>query len=214
MPEEILDGIYDITVREDESTGKRNRVFLFEGEPAVLVDTGFSETADRVLEGIDATGLEPEALVITHGDVDHIGAFDAIVEALDVETWVPAETPVETAHPIDNRFEDGDRIYAFTAVHVPGHTADNYVLVDEDRSVAVMGDALSGADQRGLEPGGFHLPPGIYSDDLVEADRSLERLLDFDFEAGLVFHGTSVLEAASVKIERYVEFPGKPDHWD
>ena len=64
------------------------------------------------------------------------------------------------------------------------------------RGVAVLADVLSGADQRGLPDGNFHLPPGIYSDDLNEAEASLERLLQYEFASGLVIHGSSVLEDA------------------
>jgi len=70
--------------------------------------------------------------------------------------------------------------------------------------VAVMADAVSGADQRGLPAGHFHLPPAVYTDDLEAAERSLERLAEFEFDAGLVFHGSSVLSGADEKLEAYV----------
>ena len=72
-----------------------------------------------------------------------------------------------------------------------------------------MGDAVSGADQRGLPTGYFHLPPEIYTGNLNEAEKSLERLLEYDFDIGLVFHGSSVTENVRRKLERYVNFPGK-----
>ena len=37
-----------------------------------------------------------------------------------------------------------------------------------------------------------------------EAEASLERLIEYEFDAGLVFHGSSVLEDASEKLEAYV----------
>ena len=60
--------------------------------------------------------------------------------------------------------------------------------------MAVLADALSGADQRGLPEGYFHLPPGDLLRRLNEAEASLERLLEYEFDAGHVFYGTSVLE--------------------
>ena len=87
---------------------------------------------------------------------------------------------------------------------MPGHEPDNHALIDEAHGVAVMGDALSGADQRGLPSDYFHLPPGVYSKDLNEAETSLERLLEYEFDVGLVFHGSSVLEEAHTKLARYV----------
>jgi glyoxylase-like metal-dependent hydrolase (beta-lactamase superfamily II) len=209
MPTELVEGVYDITCREGER-GKRNRVFFFtEGTPT-LFDTGFAETVETVFDEIADVGIEPERQIITHGDRDHTGGFDAIVDRYEVETWLPEQTTVETEHKPDHRYSDSDRIGRFEAVHVPGHEPDNYVLIDEDAGIAVMGDAVSGADQRGLPTGYFHLPTAVYSQDLNEAEANLEQLLAYEFDVGLVYHGSSVLENAGEKLDRYVNFPGKP----
>lgn len=209
MPTELVESVHDITCRTEDS-GKRYRVFLFTAGTPTLFDTGLAETAEAVFDGVEAVGVEPERLIVTHGDGDHIGGFDAIVDRYDLETWVPEPTELETDHEPDHRYGDGDRIGQFEAVHVPGHEPDNHALIDERAGVAVMGDAVSGADQRGLPAGYFHLPPAAYSVDLNEAERSLGRLLDYEFEVGLVFHGSSVTENARRKLDRYVNFPGKP----
>lgn len=206
MPTELADGVYDITCRTEDS-GKRYRVFLFtEGTPT-LFDAGFASTAEAVFEGVDEVGVEPERLIVTHGDGDHVDGFDAIVDRYDPETWVPEQTELDAEHGPDHRYGDGDRIGRFEAVHVPGHEPDNHALIDEDAGVAVLGDAVSGADQRGLPSGYFHLPPALYSQNLNEAEANLERLLNHEFDVGLVFHGTSVLENARGKLDRYVNFP-------
>ncbi|MFB6080211.1 MAG: MBL fold metallo-hydrolase [Haloferacaceae archaeon] len=207
MPTEIADDVYDVTCRT-EPGGKRYRVFLFAGGTPTLVDAGLADTTDAVIDAVDALGVDPERLVITHGDPDHVGGFDALAEAYDLDTWMPRQTAVETRVDPTHRYGDGDRIGRFVAVHVPGHTADNHALVDEDAGVAVLGDALSGADQRGLPAGNFHLPPAVYSEDLNRAEESLAALLDYEFDVGLVYHGSSVTEDASAKIDRYVNFPG------
>jgi hydroxyacylglutathione hydrolase len=208
VPTEITDGVYDITAREEPS-GKRYRVFLFtEGTPT-LVDTGLPDSVETVVAGIEEVGVEPERLIVTHGDGDHVGGFDGIVEAFDPETWVPEAT--DAGVEADHRYGDGDRIGRFVAVHAPGHEPDNHALIDEDAGIAVMGDAISGADQRGLPAGNFHLPPAVYSQDLNQAEESLERLLEYEFDVALVFHGSSVTEDAHAKLDRYVNFPEKPE---
>ena len=201
MPAEILDGVYDITCTDRLS---RLRVHLFVDGTPTLVDTGLADTTAALVEGIEEVGVEPERLVLTHGDGDHSGGFDAVVEEYDPETWVPAETALETENDPDHRFGDGTSIGRFVAVHTPGHRDDTYVLVDEDAGVVVMGDTVGGADRRGLPPGYFTLPPN--SEDLGLAEESLERLLDYDFDVGLVSHGTSVTEDARGKIDRYVNY--------
>jgi len=208
MSTELADDVYDITCRDVD--GKLYRVFLFTGGTPTLLDAGLEDTVEAVFDGVADVGVEPERLVVTHGDGDHVGGLDAIVDRYDLETWVPEQTELDGKHPPDHRYGDGDRIGRFTAVHVPGHAPDNHALVDEDAGIAVMGDAVSGADQRGLPAGEFHLPPAVYSTDLGEAEESLDRLLDYEYDVGLVYHGSSVTENAREKLDRYVNFPGKP----
>lgn len=208
MPVERADGVYDITCSEEN--GKRYRVFLFAGDTPTLLDAGPSGTAESVFDRVADIGVEPERLIVTHGDGDHIGGFDAMVDQYGVETWVPRQTDLDADHVPDHRYSDGDQIGRFTAVHVPGHEPDNHALIDEDAGIAVMGDAVSGADQRGLPAGYFHLPPAVYSQNLNEAEKNLDRLLAYEFDIGLVYHGSSVTENAREKLTQYVNFPGKP----
>lgn len=204
MPTEILDGVYDITWQE--GGGRRFRSFLLDADVPTLIDTCLEDATEELLDGIDEIGLEPERLLVTHGDPDHVQAYDAVLEEYNPETWVPQQSELDA----DEYFDDGDTVGQFEAVHVPGHAEDSYVLVDEAESFAVIGDALMGSDLRGLPEGYLIMPPEVYSDDLNVAERNLEKLLDYEFDAALVFHGSSVLEDASEKLDVYVEFPGKP----
>ena len=206
MIEEIATDVYDITVAE--RNGARYRVLLFDGEVPTLVDAGFADTVDIVADRLDELGVAPERLMLTHGDPDHAGGLAGLAKRYDPETWVPDGTEVD-AEP-DRRFGDGDEVGRFTAVHVPGHTPHHHALVDEDAGVAVIGDALFGADARSLPEGYFVLPPAYFSADLAAADESLERLADYEFDVGLVYHGESVTGVASEKIASFVEFTGKP----
>jgi len=208
VPREIVPDVHDITVRE--TGGRRYRVFLVDDVPT-LFDAGFADTTDALFEGIAAAGLTPERLVLTHADPDHVGGFDAVVDRYGVETHVPEGTELGTSHDADYRYGDGDTVGGFEAVHVPGHTADHHALVDETRGVLVAGDALSGADLRGF-PEGYLLPhAAVYAADRRQAELSLDRLLNYEFDAALVYHGSSVTEGAREVLDRYVNFPGRPD---
>ncbi|WP_324760789.1 MBL fold metallo-hydrolase [Haloarcula sp. GH36] len=206
MATEIAPDVYDITVKT--APDARWRVHVFDGETPTLVDTGFEDTVEVLAGELDDLGITPERVVVTHGDPDHIGGLAGIVDRYDVESWVPAG--VETTAAVDHRYGDGDTVGPFTAVHVPGHTANHHALVDEARGIAVLGDAVFGSDARGLPAGHFVLPTAFFSADVAAADEHLERLLDYEFEVGLVYHGSSVTEGASEKLASFVDFAGKP----
>jgi hypothetical protein len=117
--------------------------------------------------------------------------------------------------------EAGDEVVAVVVVRIHVGYRDERLILDQYRpievaarngeqgdlaaGIAVTGDAVSGADQRGLSAGYFHLPPAVYSEDLDEAERNLKNLLVYEFEVALVYHGNSVTGAASDKLYRYVE---------
>jgi len=205
MPREIADGVYDLTWAE--MNGLRFRVHVFDWDRPTLIDTAYEDHADSLIEAIEELGIVPERLVVTHGDPDHTGAYDAVVEEYDLEAWVPRGTDLSAANEPDVRYEDGDSVGPFEAAHVPGHSHDSHALVAPERDLLVAGDALIGADWRGLPPGYLLIPSERLSEDINEAERGLERLLEYDFEVALVSHGSSVTEGAREKLERYVNFP-------
>ena len=207
---DLGNGVYDLTLTEEPA---RYRAYLFDWEVPTLVDCGLETTTETLLDRLETLGIAPERLVITHAHPDHDGGFDAVVERYDPTTWVPEESTLEADNEPDRRYAHEDAVGPFTAVHVPGHCADNYALVAPDRDLAVMGDAMLGADWRGLPAGYFVLVEGIYSKDLTAAERNLERLQAYEFDTGLVFHGSSVFEDARKKLDAFVDFPNKGE-WD
>ncbi len=210
MTEELVEDVYRIDMPADDEP---YRAFLFDGDTPTLFDAGSVETVDTLCAELEKLDITPERLIITHGDFDHVGGFDRLVERYEPKTWVPAESKLDTDIGPDYRFEHGETVAGFVAVHVPGHKPDNYAFVDETAGIAVLGDVMIGSDRRGLPPGYFVMVEAIYSDDLISAERYLERLLEYDFEIGLVSHGSSVTSGARDKLEAYVSFPGQPE-WD
>lgn len=225
---ELLDGVYDVTWQaRDEGPGilrgARRRSYLFDGDVPTLVDTCVRSSVDALVAGIESTGIDPERLLLTHAHLDHAGAVDEVVERFGVETWAHRDAPVTTDGRLDvttdpdDRFESGDRIGRFEAVHVGGHSPGSSVFVDEAAGVAAMGDAVSGSDRRGLPAGYLIHPPQATNmhqppEEVVAAEANLVRLLDYDYEVALVHHGSNVLDGASEKLTAYVDFePGYAD---
>lgn len=211
MPTEVIDGAYDITVKPEP---QRYRAYLIDADVPTLFDAGFADTTDVLTAGIEAVGLEPERVIVTHEDHDHTGGLAAIADAYDAETWAPADDAEAIVsgygYQPERTYEHGDTIGPYEAVHVPGHTPGASVLIHREEDYAVTGDVVVGATQRGLPPGYLLPPPAVFSDDPDAAEQNLDVLADYDFEAALPFHGEAVTEGASEKIERYARFPGHP----
>lgn len=221
--EEIVDDVYQLTLKRPEEGPDHNtthyRSYLFDmpDDVPTLVDTCHDYLAPTLFDRVEQVGVEPERVIISHKHPDHAGAFEAVVERYDPDTWVPEADDLTTAErvdattPADHLYGHEERIGRFTAVHIGGHTPGSSVVIDEAAGIAVCGDSLSGSDRRGLPPGYLiHPPQGTNNfqdpEAIVEAEINLVRLLPYDFDVALVFHGSSVLEDASEKLERYVNF--------
>ncbi|MDO4321528.1 MAG: MBL fold metallo-hydrolase [Lachnospiraceae bacterium] len=116
---------------------------------------------ERIISKIDALGAEPEAILLTHGHFDHIGAADALrdrygipVCALDEEQEI-CENPENNLSMMcgrsftvkaDRFFHDGETIelagMQIRVLHTPGHTSGGacYYIPQED--VLFSGDTL------------------------------------------------------------------------
>jgi hydroxyacylglutathione hydrolase len=94
---------------------------LHDGQRALVVDPG---DAQPVLDYLQRTGLQLEAILVTHHHQDHIGGLAAVREATGAKVFGPAR---ETIPGPLRALEQGDRIavlgLAFDVIDVPGHTA-------------------------------------------------------------------------------------------
>ena len=66
--------------------GKGDAVLLESEEQTMLIDTGYDDTADVVLEYLETEDIQTlDYLVITHFDKDHVGGADKILETVEVQ---------------------------------------------------------------------------------------------------------------------------------
>lgn len=132
-----------------------------------VVDPGGSP--ERVLGMIDASGLEPVMLLLTHGHFDHVRGIPAILDAYpglpvyihekelcEAEAW---HRQFWLPHQGENQrtYGDGDTLHLgsipIQVLHTPGHSAGSVALLAED--VLLTGDTLfTGACGRWDLPGG------------------------------------------------------------
>lgn len=125
-----------------------------------IVDVG-AEPQDLIDHVID-TGLEPEAVLLTHCHADHIAGLDAVLSRWPVPVWVhPAEAgwcsdpmlnlsamlamPVTCSEP-GHHFADEQVMTlsgtSWRVAHVPGHSPGSVMFVHDESEQAIVGDTL------------------------------------------------------------------------
>ena len=72
---------------------QENCHFAIHAGQAVVIDPG--DEAPRLIEAIDALGVEVAAILLTHTHFDHVGAVAPVARATGAEVWCPElEVPV------------------------------------------------------------------------------------------------------------------------
>ncbi len=173
-------------------------VFRAEGaDRALVVDPG--EEPERILAGIEATGAEVEAILITHCHFDHVGAVTPLAEATGAPVYCPeVELPLLAdimaftmpgfgpyeGYEADESVRGGETLelagltldVLFTPGHSPGHVT--YSVRGED--AVFSGDVLfQGSVGRVDLPGG----------DGPTLLRSIQALIDSHPEETTVYPG-------------------------
>ena len=164
-----------------------------EGDKAVVIDPG-QEAGELVRERLEAHGLTLEAVLLTHGHIDHIWSAAEVADAAGVPAYIhpgdrymlddpgaalgrmgmgkmQIETPADVRDLSDgDRFRFGD--LELETKHTPGHTPGHCIFVTN--GVVFSGDLIfQGSIGRTDFPGGS-------LDDLMESIR--REILSMDDE--------------------------------
>ncbi len=117
--------------------------FLHDGQRALVVDPG---DAQPVLAALQATGLQLEAILVTHHHADHTGGVNQLREATGAKVWGPATENIPG--PLV-RLSEGSSIEVlgldFRVFDVPGHTAGHIAYYCENmdgKPLLFCGDTL------------------------------------------------------------------------
>lgn len=138
-------------------------------QTCVVIDPG--SEAERVLTQTKKLGLSIEAILLTHGHFDHVGAVEALVEASGCALWMSESDWSQFPNPTNAYFyplancdftevqfcEDGQVITSagldFTVLSTPGHTLGSVCYLCGE--VLFSGDTLfAGSCGRTDLPGG------------------------------------------------------------
>ena len=114
----------------------------------VVVDPGGN--ANKVLKYLDENGLTLEAILLTHGHFDHVGAVKDLAEKTGCRVYLHADDlllPEKfTAGPLyyTHHYDEGDVLelagLTIRVLHTPGHTEGSVCLLIDD--VLISGDTL------------------------------------------------------------------------
>ncbi len=112
---------------------------------AVLIDPGFDP--EKILRNIEVLGLTVEAILLTHGHQDHIGALSEICQAIEAPALISGSDlglMGNLANKVEGELIEGEVVQigklCFEIRSTPGHTPGGVTLVHGE--VAFVGDAL------------------------------------------------------------------------
>ena len=126
-----------------------------------VIDPGYDP--GLVLDKLDSLGLTLEAILLTHGHFDHVGAVKELASETGCAVYLHPEEltmpPMMTAGPLyyTNTYTEGTQLrlagLKITVLHTPGHTPGSVCLLVEN--TIFSGDTLfQGSCGRTDLPGG------------------------------------------------------------
>ena len=155
----------------------------------VVVDP--ADSPAQILEFIASQGLTLEAVFLTHGHFDHVGAAEALQKATGCRLWMHKGDYNQRKDPLNDYLyplhdkelgeivfcDDGDAISAagltFTVFSTPGHTRGSVCYLAE--KVLLSGDTLfAGGCGRTDLPGGSAEAIFVSLADLAELDDDIK----------------------------------------
>ena len=81
--------------------------------PAVLIDAGLPGIAPVIRQAVAARfgDRKPDAVILTHGHIDHVGALESVLQEWDIPVY---------AHPLELPYLNGTASYPPPDTHVGG----------------------------------------------------------------------------------------------
>ena len=138
-----------------------NTYIVENGGHCVIIDAGYAP--EVILNFLSDRNLTADAILLTHGHFDHVGAVRELAVELECPVYLHEKElsmpPMMTAGPLyyTHTYGEGDRLQlagiSFRVLHTPGHTPGSVCLIAENHLFS--GDTLfAGSCGRTDFPGG------------------------------------------------------------
>jgi glyoxylase-like metal-dependent hydrolase (beta-lactamase superfamily II) len=143
-----------------------NCYLVEEDQELTLIDAALPYSTKAILRAAERIGKPITRIVLTHAHGDHIGALDALKQALpeakvliskrdakllagnrtleadEPQTPVRGGVPKSVKTKPDVLLSDGDRVGSLQAIAAPGHTPGHMAFIDTRSKALIAGDAL------------------------------------------------------------------------
>lgn len=138
--------------------------YVYSGERTVLIETGLTCTASKLLEELDE---DVDSIFVTHAHFDHITGLSVLLEQYPeaevaghagiarlfekekvVKSWFSDDSEVcgegydGERLRIDVAVGEGDEYYGLEIYEVPGHSPDSVVVYNRKENVLIVSDSL------------------------------------------------------------------------
>lgn len=232
MVSEIAAGVYQVGGSWGSGIFGAN-IYLVVDDDVTLIDTGFKGRLKSIVDSVNGLShslSDIVRIVITHHHPDHTGNLAKLKELTGAKviahggdapyidgtfrqpgpqrpTWLSRYltsfdwpwtlTPVG----VDIVVEDGDVLPLLGGariIHTPGHTPGSICLWLERKKLLIVGDLL--ANRFGLR-----LPALMFTVDVAQEVRSINKILAFDFEVICFGHGPPIREHARDAVARFAD---------
>jgi glyoxylase-like metal-dependent hydrolase (beta-lactamase superfamily II) len=192
-----------------------NPTLIWDATEVVLIDTTAPGQKQVLVDAINNTDVAYEQIsriLFTHHDADHIGEISTIAaEVAPVKLMAsqgekpyiqgdipPIKMPPEPHSekmkqefarlkaPVDETLADGQELPfcgGIVVIETPGHTPGHTSYYLKQYRVLVSGDALNVVDGKLVGPNPIH------TQDMPLAIKSLKKLLSYDIDAVICYHG-------------------------
>lgn len=201
---EILKGVHQLDTYSNTYVIADNRL--------ILIDTGAEPDAKKLLTSFEKAKIRPKdltSIVITHVHPDHVRGLARVKReaagAKVVSSKIEAEfiskkrtydgppgaaTQDQSPTPVDVALDDGQVHDGLRVVFTPGHTRGSISLLDDARSLLLVGDAANNET-------GLAAMDDQYNVDPKQHRASIKKLANLRFENAVFGHGKPIVGGAS-----------------